>query len=373
MKRIFKLGFLGGGLNSIAGYTHFVASQMDKRFEVESGVFSRNPEINNATAEYWNIKRKYEGIDDFIENEKDKLDAMVVLLPTPDHFETVKKLLSYNIPVICEKPLFSSLKEFEEIEDNYNLEGRFLAVTYNYIAYPILSELRKMIFDGNLGKIINIHLEMPQESFLSPPKSVHYPPAWRKKDGLIPGILLDLSSHLFSLSHFITGKKIIKVFSLFKKFSVYDVVDDVKVIADYSDGTTGFFWVSKTALGNRNGLKVSIYGTESSAIWIQEEPEKLYINKKDGTKSVLDRGGNLEISKIRIFNRMTPGHPSGFIEAFANLHFEIANSLETFFSGKNYKENPLIWTFEKEKENFKFLNAVVKSAKDGKAIEVSQK
>ena len=38
---MFKLGILGGGLNSVAGYTHFVASQMDKRFNVVSGVFSR--------------------------------------------------------------------------------------------------------------------------------------------------------------------------------------------------------------------------------------------------------------------------------------------------------------------------------------------
>lgn len=370
MKKIFKIGFLGGGLNSVGGYTHFVASQMDKRFEVEAGVFSRNPKINKATAEYWNIKRVYESIDDFIENERNKLDAMVVLLPTPKHLEAVEKMLSYNIPIICEKPLFYSLKEFERIENFYNLEDKFLVVTYNYIAYSILLELRKMVLGGKLGEIINIHLEMPQESFLTPPKSVDYPPVWRKKDGVIPGILLDLTSHLFSLSYFLTEQRIKKVFSQFKKFSSYNVVDDVKVIADYNDGATGFFWVSKTALGNRNGLKLSVYGREASAIWVQEEPEKLYINKKDGIRSILDRGSNLEISKIKIFNRMIPGHPSGFIEAFANLYFEIANALEAFFSDKDYKKIPLIWTFEKEKENFKFLDAVVRSAESGKAVEV---
>jgi len=372
MKRIFKLGFLGGGLNSEAGYTHFVASQMDKRFKVESGFFSRDPKINSATAEYWNIKRKYDSIDSFIKNEKDKLDAIAVLLPTPNHFKTVKKLLAYNIPVICEKPLFSSLKEFEEIEKNCNFKSNFLAVTYNYIAYPILLELKKMISDGKFGEIINIHLEMPQESFLTPPKSIDYPTAWRKKDGAIPVILLDLLTHLFSLTHFIAGKRIKKVFSQFKKFSTYHVIDDVKVIADYNDGTAGFFWVSKTALGNRNGLKLSIYGKKASAIWFQEEPENLYLNKNDGTKRVLNRGGNLAISKIRIFNRMTAGHPSGFIEAFANLYFEIASSLEDFLKGKNQKENSVIWSFKKEKENFKFLNAVVESAKCQKVIAVSQ-
>ena len=42
----FKLGFIGGGIGSIAGYAHFVAAQMDKRFDLTAGVFSQNQQIN---------------------------------------------------------------------------------------------------------------------------------------------------------------------------------------------------------------------------------------------------------------------------------------------------------------------------------------
>jgi predicted dehydrogenase len=362
---MFKLGILGGSLNSIAGYPHFVASQMDKRFQVVAGVFSSNPEENIKTAKYWNVERVYSSIDEFIENEKGKLDAVSVLLPTPMHYETVKKLLKNNFAVICEKPLFSTWEEIIKLPKEVDLKEKFLVVTYNYIAYPLLGVLRDKILSGEFGKIINIHLEMPQESFLRPPKGIkEYPPKWRKKDGPIPGILLDLMSHLFSIMKFLTEKRIVKVNSVLKTFTKFQVIDEVKAMVEFSDSTVGFFWVSKTALGNRNGLKVSIYGTKAAAYWVQENPEQVVISFADGRKCILDRS-NVEFppEKRKLFNRMTPGHPSGFIEAFANLYWDIAEALKAFKQGKNYKISPLIWTYEREKENFEFLKSVVEAYK----------
>ena len=57
---MYKIAFIGGSLNSIAGYPHFIASQMDKRFEVVAGVFSTDKSINLKTAKQWNIKKVYE-------------------------------------------------------------------------------------------------------------------------------------------------------------------------------------------------------------------------------------------------------------------------------------------------------------------------
>ena len=358
---MFRLGILGGGLNSIAGYVHFVASQMDGRFKVVSGVFSTSAEENIRTAKYWNVERVYSSIEDFIRNEKGKVDAVAVLLPTPLHYEVVKKLLKNDFPVICEKPLFSSLEEILKLPKEVDLSDKFLVITYNYIAYPMLSVLRDLIIKGELGEIINIHLSMPQESFLRPPKGIkEYPPKWRKKEGKIAGILLDLMSHLFSIMKFLTNKKIKKVQSLKKKFSPFNITDDVKVICEFNDGASGFFWVSKTALGHSNGLTVEIYGKKCSAIWRHTQPETLILSCADGRKLILDRSNvNFPKEKNRLYNRMTPGHPAGFIEAFANLYWEISLALERYFQQKDYKNfSPLIWTYEKEKENFEFLQNI---------------
>lgn len=367
MKKL-RLGFIGGGLNSIAGYPHLVACQMDGRFEPICGYFSRNNITNKETGNYWGIK-SYDSFESLIDQEKDNLDAMVVLAPTPDHFNYVTKILEQEIPVICEKPLFSDLDEINQFKKIYNPQKHFLAITYNYIAYPILFELKRLIQSGYFGDILNIHLEMPQESFLRPPKSVDYPPAWRKYDKKIPTIILDLASHLYSIMYFLTEKTIKSLTSATNKFSVYNVVDDVKAILSFDDETSGFLWISKTALGFRNGLKISIFGTNASAIWVQTEPEIITVSKTNGEKLILDRGSNLEISKIKIYNRMTPGHPAGFIEALGNLYCVLAEAIISFKKGEPF-ENPLLWTFEKEEDNFEFMNklAMNKENNNGKII-----
>ncbi|WP_413701367.1 hypothetical protein ACLKMH_06740 [Psychromonas sp. KJ10-10] len=48
---MYKIAFIGGSINSIAGYPHYIASQMDKRFEVVAGAFSTDSVINKKTAE----------------------------------------------------------------------------------------------------------------------------------------------------------------------------------------------------------------------------------------------------------------------------------------------------------------------------------
>ncbi len=357
---VYRLAFIGGGLNSVAGYPHFVASRMDARFEVVGGVFSRHEEINRETARYWNVKHVFNNVQDMIDNLGDSLDAVVVLTPTPLHYEHVRICLEKNLKVICEKPLFRSMEEMSRFREFYDPDRHFLLITYNYIAYPILSELRRMIKEGMLGEILSVSLEMPQESFLRPPRSVDYPPWWRKRDGEIPTIILDLASHLFSLSYFLIGLKIKGVNVLKRSFSEFGVVDDVKALIEYENGATGFLWVSKVALGNRNGLRVCIYGSEASSVWVQEDPEKLYISDRKGKRYILDRGSGLDIGKVRIYNRMIAGHPAGYVEALANLYFKYYEALRYYEEHGKLPDDPLLWTFDKELLNFSFMDMLVR-------------
>ena len=117
MKKILNLGFIGGGLNSAVGRTHFIASQMDQKFQVVSGVFSRNKKINLATNALWNVNKKriYHDIDEYILSEKNSVDAVAVLSPSTDHFHVLEKLIKNKIPVICEKSFTKNEKEARKI------------------------------------------------------------------------------------------------------------------------------------------------------------------------------------------------------------------------------------------------------------------
>ena len=99
---------------------------------------------------------------------------------------------------------------------------------------------------------------------------------------------------------------------------------------EYENDLKGSFWMSKTAIGNRNGLRLRIIGDKGSADWIQNNSEELYLSYKNGTREIIDRGTKSLILNNSRYNRYKVGHPAGFIEAFANLYFDIADSLKKY-------------------------------------------
>jgi len=134
LNRKLSLAFVGGGLNSAVGTTHKLAAQMDERWVLSAGCFSRNHDINVSTGRHWNIKkdRVYESPEDLFENEKGKLDAIVILTPTPSHSELVIKAIESGYAVICEKALTNSSAEAKKINQVVKKHNAFLALTYNY-------------------------------------------------------------------------------------------------------------------------------------------------------------------------------------------------------------------------------------------------
>jgi len=365
MKKIYKLALIGGSINSIAGYPHFIASQMDKRFEVTAGVFSRNRDINEQTAKRWHVKKLYDNYQDLIQKEKSNVDAIVILTPTPKHLEIVLALLKENIPIICEKPLANSKEEIHEIEKVYKEDEHFLVITNNYSAYPMIRELQERIKNSELGKVLQIRLKMPQESFLRAPKSIKYPQKWRLTDGFIPMISLDLGAHLHHLAYFLLQEEPIQVSATYNSHSKYKVIDDVNILSEYESGIKSNMWLSKIALGNRNGLHIEVYGTDASASWHQENPEKLELSYTNGQTITIDRGSDINMIENQLYNRMTPGHPAGYIESFANLYNDIANSLDDYFQKNNYT-NRYIYSLKHAKDGIDFLHSASLSNKSKK-------
>ncbi len=334
-KKIYKLAVIGGSVDSAVGYTHLIASQMDHRFELVAACFSRNPQTNQKTVEAWNLERVklYDDWNKLLLEEKNNIDAVAVLTPTPLHFEMVTQALIIGIPTICEKAMASSYQEAIGIYDTQEKTNGFLAITHNYTGYPMLRELRGGVRSGNIGRITQIQIEMPQEGFarLDMSGQKPRPQNWRLVDGKIPSISLDLGTHLQHMIHYVTGKN---PASLVAEQSTYgwfkDVIDDVSIIARYPCGMKSSMWYGKAALGHRNGLKLRIYGTKASAEWFQMDPETLILHDIHGNRKILDRAGDAEVGSIPRYNRFKSGHPAGFIEAYANLYVDIADEMDKY-------------------------------------------
>jgi predicted dehydrogenase len=107
-----RLAFIGGGINSAIGRVHFIASQMDRKFEVIGGLFSRDLSVQKSTENYFKINKPltFQNLDDLI-NKKNEFDALVLLTPTPTHFEFLKRIIQEEISIICEKAFVANIDE----------------------------------------------------------------------------------------------------------------------------------------------------------------------------------------------------------------------------------------------------------------------
>lgn len=333
MHRPLSLGFIGGGINSAIGLTHKIASQMDGHFHLTTGCFSRNETINRQTGNAWGLNKKaiYQDALTMLSEQHAQLDAVVILTPTPAHREIILACLEYRLPVICEKAMVSTVGDARDIEQRVEDLGGQLYVTFNYSGYPMVRELRQRLLSGELGQIQHVMVEMPQEGFIRSRDdgSVPQPQGWRRVDGEIPTVSLDLGVHVHQLVEFLTDKRAQDVYAVNSTFAcVPDVVDTVNLVSRYSDEMVCNYWYGKAALGYRNGLRIRIYGSLGSAEWLQMEPEYLRLADERGNVRVIDRtaGDNTVASQAR-YCRFKAGHPAGFIEAFANYYADIAARL----------------------------------------------
>lgn len=68
----------------------------------------KDRQTNEQTAAQWKVPKVYSSYQELVENEKKSINAVVILTPTPLHFEMIAYLLANNINIICEKPLVGS-------------------------------------------------------------------------------------------------------------------------------------------------------------------------------------------------------------------------------------------------------------------------
>lgn len=361
-----KLAFIGGGETSAVGYVHFAASQLDNRFKVVAGAFCRCAEENLSTALNWGVdsSRVYQDWRTLIQREAGEIDAIVVLTPTPDHLEMLIELFNNNIPVISEKALVCGPSDIAKLREFYDPNKHFLAVTFNYSGYAMIRELQDIIKQGKLGKIQKIHLEMPQEGFRRPPDIAgksSAPQSWRLHDEEVPTICLDLGVHLHHLSTFLLGVEPIETVAQFSNHSQYqNLIDDVHMLLKYPNDVKGAMWMSKTAIGNRNGLKVRVFGDLGSATWFQLNPDELELNFHNGVRQILDRASDCQLAGQFRYNRMKPGHPTGFVEAFANLYADIADNLHAFKNGRELS-SPFVFGLSHASDGLNLFAAAQKS------------
>jgi predicted dehydrogenase len=347
MQTKIKLGFLGGGNNSLIGVLHRIASYMYEEYELVGGVLNTDLQKNKASAESIGLKeeRVYQDLETMIKEEiklpvEERIQAVSVLTPNNLHFSMAKKLLENGFHVICEKPLTTTYAEACELDRIAQISQRVFAVTYTYTGYPMVRQMRQMIRSGSLGNIQKIDVQYYQ-GWINP--FIHdlqkRAEIWRldpERSG-ISCCLGDIGTHAFQMTEYVTGLKVGKVLADLNYLYDDNRLDvDGTVLFRTKKGVKGVIRASQIATGEENNFTVQIYGDKAGIRWEQENPNYLYYLEEGKPRQVLKPGHiyNSDLSLDAV--KLPPGHPEGIFDAMANIYRGVARAIrkEVFDEGE---------------------------------------
>ena len=371
-----SLGIVGGGPKSWIGHVHRISARFDDKYEIVAGVFSRNSKLSISFGKTLGISkdRCYSTFKEMALKESkrnDGIQVVSIMTPPSSHQIIAEKFIEKNINIISDKPFAGNLdqakKLYKKIKANKKIK---YALTHNYSAYPMVREAKVLIEKGKIGKIEYVNVEYIQD--WSGGTKINVRNAKKKLkwkiDNKIVGasaVLNEIGTHAYHLATYISGLKGEKIFADIKQISKKIKMDDnAQVMINFTNGAKGMFWTSVMAKGGVYGLRIRVFGSKGSLEWVQNDPNYLKLNPDKGAVRYLERGfHNAELSKK--FSRIKFGHPEGYLDAFANIYREFADSL------KNKSKKRYFYPNEDEGlETAKFINACKVSSKNKRWVKI---
>ncbi len=339
-----RMGMVGGGHDSFIGAVHRKAALMDGQIDLVAGALSSNPAKAQASAQSLGLKkeRSYDSWQAMVEEEVrlsnwERIDFVSVVTPNHMHFPITKAFLEAGIPVICDKPMTYSLEEAKELVRIVRNSQQVFALTHNYTGYPMVKQARHMVQNGELGSLLKIVVEYPQDWLLAPvEKAGHKQAAWRtdpQRSG-ISNCIGDIGSHCENLAHYITGLEIESLCADLSSIDNRPLDNDGNILMRWENGVRGILYASQISAGEENNLKIRVYGTEGSLEWHQENPNDLWVRRPNQPVQIYRRGNAYLCEAAQRASRLPPGHPESFIEAFANIYRNATDTIRAKAAGE---------------------------------------
>ncbi|WP_134698695.1 Gfo/Idh/MocA family protein [Ammoniphilus sp. YIM 78166] len=380
-----KVGIIGTGF---IGPTHIEAIRRLGFVEVV-GLAENGLETAQKKAAELGIPKAYGDYRDMLQDR----DIQVVHNCTPNHlhFQINKEIILSGKHVLSEKPLAMSSEESAQLLELAKKHKVVHGVNFNYRQFPTVTQLASMVKKEELGRVNLVHGSYLQDWLLF---ETDY--NWR----LAPEVggnsraVADIGSHWCDTVQYVTGKKIVEVFadlatvipvrkkaksnlSTFGTAKVdeesYEEVpikteDYASVLVRFEDGTRGVFTVSQVSAGRKNRLSFEINGSQKSAFWNQEEPEKLWIGHRNRPNEVLLADPALFSQEAASFIHHPGGHNEGWPDALKNMMLKFYTFIR---EGKDPLQDPVNFaTFEDGHLSMCITDAILESHAEQKWVKV---
>lgn len=370
-----RIGMVGGGQGAFIGAVHRLVAAIAGRYDLVAGALSSDPERARASAAELGLdpSRSYDSYAAMAKAEAardDGIDAVVIVTPNHVHAPAAKAFLEAGIDVICDKPLTSTLADAEDLVAAVERSGVTFSLTHNYTGYPLVRQARDMVAGGELGKLRVVQAEYAQDWLSTLQEATGNKQAeWRTDPARsgAGGCIGDIGTHAYNLGRFVTGLEATELCASLTTFvEGRKIDDDVQILLRYDGGARGMLWSSQVAAGNENNLRLRVYGEKAGLEWHQEEPNRLLFTPLGEQPRILTRGGaGLSDASTRA-TRIPPGHPEGYLEAFANLYVDAAELITARREGRApAPEATLVPDAAEGLAGMRFIDAAVTSSQAG--------
>jgi UDP-2-acetamido-3-amino-2,3-dideoxy-glucuronate N-acetyltransferase len=147
----------GNGVNVAVVGAGYWGKNLVRNFH-ELGVLRQvcdlNPDVLDGVRKMYGAETTHR-VEEILSNTA--IDAVVIAAPAALHYDLVKKSLQAGKDVFVEKPLALRTAEAREVVDLARERGRVLMVGHILQYHPAIVELKRLITEGELGKIQYIY------------------------------------------------------------------------------------------------------------------------------------------------------------------------------------------------------------------------
>jgi predicted dehydrogenase len=321
---------VGGGEGAFIGQVHRMAAELDGMAQLVCGAFASDPERSKRSGiniYHLDAARCYADYAALLAGEAalpadERMQFVVIVTPNHMHFPVAQAALRAGFDVVCDKPVTLTLAEAHELQKLLQDSGRRFALTHNYTGYPMLREARTLVSSGQIGEIRRVSCEYLQ-GWLAEALDDNKQADWRTDPARagVAGCFGDIGSHGENLIEYVTGLELASVCADLTAFVPGRALDDDgNVLLRFTSGARGVLSASQIAVGKENDLCIQVYGERGGLEWRQSEANSLVVRWPDKPYEVRRAGwpGTGEASLAA--TRIPPGHPEGYLEAFAEIY-----------------------------------------------------
>lgn len=185
------------------------------------------------------------------------VDGVVIATPVRMHYHLAKEALLHGKHVLVEKPLTANVAEAEELAELAQKQQRILMVGHTFEYSPAVNELRKLVQNGDLGKIYCVEAE-------------------RLNLGLFRNdinVIWDLAPHDISILLYVLGKKPEQIKVQAHAHLQPHIHDIAHLDFGYADGMTAHIHISW--LHPCKIRRVTVMGDEKMAVYDDTNPAEM--------------------------------------------------------------------------------------------------